>query len=67
MGYVIRVEEGRKFYRVLVANPEGKRTLGTPTALGTPRALKTPRPKLDVGFKIYFKGTELESLERIKP
>ena len=51
MGYVIRIEKGRNFYRFLVVNPEGKRALGT------------PRPRLDVDFKIYFKRTELESLE----
>jgi hypothetical protein len=48
---MIRIEEGRNFYKVLVVNPEGKRALGT------------PGPRLDVDFKIYFKGTELESLE----
>jgi len=51
MGYVIRIETGRNFYRVLDVNPEGK------------RVLRTPRPRLYIDFKIYFKGTELESLE----
>jgi len=51
MGYVIRIEEGRNFYRILVVNPEEKRALGT------------PRPRLDVDFKIYFEGTELKSME----
>jgi hypothetical protein len=30
MGYVARMEEERKLYRVLVGKPEGKRPLGRP-------------------------------------